>query len=110
MANARHNSGFIALTSAIIIAVLILAITLSLSFAGFFARFNVLDSESKERSFALAEACANNARVEAISGTYSANESISIGPGAADNCTVVSSEADQPVSGETLIKTQAVIN
>jgi hypothetical protein len=58
------NGGFIALISAVIISVLLLTITLTVSLTGFFGRFNVLDSESKERSIALAEACVDMAVLE----------------------------------------------
>ncbi|MBI4160700.1 MAG: hypothetical protein HY506_02220 [Candidatus Yanofskybacteria bacterium] len=56
-----NNDGFIALISSIIIAVLLMAITFALGFSGFFSRVNVLDVEFKERSIALAEACADTA-------------------------------------------------
>lgn len=52
-----RNHGFIAITSAIIISVLLLAIVFTLSLSGFFVRFNILDSEYKTRSEALAEGC-----------------------------------------------------
>ena len=55
------EGGYIALISAIIISVLLLAITFTLSFTAFYSRFNVLDSEFKKVSSALAEACVNSA-------------------------------------------------
>ena len=55
------RGGFIAVTSAVIVAVILLTVTLSLSFTGFLARFDALNLEYKERSLSLAEACANTA-------------------------------------------------
>jgi len=57
----NQQSGFIALISAIIISVLLLIIAVTIGMTGIFGRFNILDSESKERSSALAEACADMA-------------------------------------------------
>ena len=57
----NSRSGFIAIVSAVIVAVMLLTVTLSLSFTGFFARFDTLNLEYKERSLSLAEACADTA-------------------------------------------------
>ena len=57
----KSNDGFIAIVSAVIVAVILLTVTLSLSFTGFLARFDTLNLEYKERSFSLAEACADSA-------------------------------------------------
>ncbi len=42
---------------------MLLIVAVSLNFSGFSGRFNILDSESKERSNALAEACIDRARL-----------------------------------------------
>lgn len=105
-----QESGFIALMSAMVISVLLLAITLTLGLSSFFSRFNVFDSESKARSIGLAEACADSAILEVSGGTYSTNKVINVGPTSSDNCTIVSAAKDQPSTGQTLIKTQSVIN
>ncbi len=60
----NYQDGFIAITSAVVIAVLLMSITLSLSLTGFFARFNILDMEYKERSVFLAESCAEVAMLK----------------------------------------------
>ena len=62
--NIYTNDGYIALISAIVISILLIAITFTLSFTGFYSRFNVLDSENKKISSALAEACVNSAMVK----------------------------------------------
>ena len=64
------QSGYIALISAIVIMFLLITITISLGFISFFGRFDILDSESKERSMALAEACVSQAKLDASYATY----------------------------------------
>ena len=61
MKNIDPRGGFIALMSSIIIAVVLMGLVTTLSFSGFLGRFNVLNSEYKERSYAVAEGCANMA-------------------------------------------------
>ena len=112
----NSQRGFIALMSAIVISILLLAITLSLGFSGFFARFNILDSESKERSSALAEACVDSAILKISQDinyaptpafnfiTQTGGESIDVD---SSKCTIVSVDT----SGiKKAIKTQAFIN
>lgn len=100
------KSGFIALMSAIIISVLLLAITVSLGFAGFFTRFNILDSESKERSMALAEGCVDMAVLKLTQDPYynPVNEVVTIG---GQQCTIVSLAI---FGNQIIIRTQAVVN
>ncbi len=87
MLNSRKKeSGFIALISSIIISAVLVAVVFSLSFSGFFTRFNLLDSEYKERSYELAYACFNVAvlRLASDSG-YLGNETVTVG---ADTCQI----------------------
>lgn len=53
------QGGFIALMSAIIISAVLITTIVTGSLSGFYTRFNILDSELKKRSAALAEACAD---------------------------------------------------
>ena len=62
--NKKRNTGFIALMSAVIISVILLLIATNLSLTSFYGRSKILDSELKERSSALAEACADTAIVK----------------------------------------------
>jgi hypothetical protein len=83
--------GFIAITSAIIIAAILLVIATSGSLASFFSRFNVLDFELKQRSQALAEACAdtvllNIAGDSAYPVGYAVPETVTVG---SDTCTIL---------------------
>ena len=59
--NLETQKGFIALMSAVIISIILLLIATNLSLTSFYGRSNILDSELKERSSALAEACADTA-------------------------------------------------
>ena len=54
----RSSPGYIALTSAIITSVLIMIIVFAMSGAAILNRSDILDATHKERSLALAEACA----------------------------------------------------
>ena len=102
-----NQNGFIALVSAIIIALLLLTITVGVSFSGIFGRLNIVDSESKERSSALAEACVNKAILNLAQNQAQPVAPINIGPTSFDNCSIVSVIAN---GTQTTIKTQAVIN
>ena len=106
----KHQNGFIALISAIIISALLLIITMATSMAGIFGRFNILDSESKERSLALAEACVDTAIMETTTAVYSTNKDVFVGPNSADKCRILSVELNQPTVGQTRIITQSIIN
>ncbi|MDP3954244.1 MAG: hypothetical protein Q8Q06_02405 [bacterium] len=83
----NNQEGFIALVSAIVISLVLMAIVFSLSFRGFFGRFNLLDSEFKERSIAVAEACGDNALLRLAQDiNYAGSESFDIGD---DTCKVL---------------------
>jgi len=62
----RAQQGFIALLSTIIISAILLVMTVEGSFAGWHARFNVLGTEAKEQSSALARGCMEQALVRTI--------------------------------------------
>ncbi len=55
--NFKHQEGYIAVTSVIIISVLLITITTALSLTNYFSRFNILENEFKQKSTGLAEAC-----------------------------------------------------
>jgi len=67
----NKEKGFIALFSVVIISFVLLLIAGTLNFMGFSSRLNILDSESKERSDELANACVESARLKiALDNTY----------------------------------------
>ena len=93
--------------SAVVISILLLSITVGLGFSGFFGRFNILDSESKERSLALAEACGDTAIVNiAMDPDYDPDDDLVAVD--SDFCTIIS--VSPFVGIEKTIKTQACVN
>jgi hypothetical protein len=84
--NQNKEKGFVALISVIIIAAILLIVATTLSFTGFFGRFNSLEYEYKERSFTLAEACADEAILKLIvTANYNGGETISVN---GNNCSI----------------------
>src|SRR3989338_10652840 len=87
MIHNTNQSGFILLMSSIVISAILVVVVFSLSFSGFFTRFNLLDSYNKEASLALANACGDIAVLKFIQDdTYSGNETLPIG---SDSCGVL---------------------
>ena len=96
--------GYIAITSAVIISVLIMGVVFAVSFSGFFNRFNILDSSLKETANSLAEACAETALVKlAENSNYGGNENIIIGD---EQCAILALETN---GNQKIIKTKAII-
>lgn len=97
-------NGYIALTSAVIISILIMSFVFAVSFSGFFSRFNILDSSLKEMANSLAEACAETALLKlAENSAYAGNENIDIG---GNQCAILPLET---AGGQKIIKTKADI-
>lgn len=99
----ENQKGLVALTSAIVVAVIIMAITLSLSYTGFSARFNVLDLGHKEKTLSLAEACANVASLKLVADQeYSGDEIVPVGD---FSCEILPITKE---NGEVTIRTRAI--
>ena len=99
-----HNNGYIAITSAIVISILIMSFVFAVSFSGFFNRFNILDSSLKETTNSLAEACVETALLKlAENSAYSGNENINID---GEQCVILPIETG---GGQKIIKAKAVI-
>ncbi len=62
--------GFIALISVIIISAVLLLVMTTSSFTGFYARFNMLDTELKARSSSAADACAGTQLLKAAQNNF----------------------------------------
>ena len=76
----RSRGGYIALTSAVIIVMIIISIISALSLASYFSRSNILTSEFKDLSLGLAEGCAEKALLKySQDSSYIGNENILIG-------------------------------
>lgn len=75
----KNNKGFIALMSAIIISAILLIIAVNTSLTGYYNRFNILNSEIKEMSSSIADACLDVAILNfALDSSYSGNENIPV--------------------------------
>lgn len=82
------SSGYVAIISAIIISIIVAIVLVSLGQVSFFNRINISDAHLKEKSRALAEACADTAFLKlARNSAYAGNETITV---ASDTCKVVS--------------------
>jgi len=106
-----HNSansignGYIAITSAIIITILIITVILTTSTIGFFGRFNILGTLFKERGDALSNACADTALLKLAEDlNYLGNETINV---ASSTCTILAIETN---GTQKTIKTEGVDN
>lgn len=74
--NKKH--GFIALFSVIIISAVLLIAAISVNFSEFYGRFNILNSEFKEMSNKLVDACLEKARLSIALNEYNDGEIITV--------------------------------
>lgn len=101
----KNKEGFIALMSAIVLSAVLIAVTVALNQSGFFARSALLDSEYKERSAALAQACANVALLKLIADpAYAGGEIVAL---QSDSCWIRPTKINSPIAGENTIETSA---
>ena len=98
----RNDSGFVALITAIIISAILLTVAVAMNQVGYLTRGEVLDSEYKNRSAALAEACGDLALLN-IAQDANVTGSVPVG---ADTCSIDSVQADEG-TGLTTITTSA---
>lgn len=112
MRSKNKNLGFVALMTAIMLSVILMTVAISLNQVGFLTRSEVLDSEYKDRSFALAEGCVDIALLKLAqnSGYNPTDECYSVGDtclnGGPNICTVVS--VSPSALGQITINTGAV--
>ena len=102
--NTNHDQGFIALITAILISALLLGITLAQSRAAFYYRAQLLESEQKAQSRALAESCVHEAILRlTLDNSYAGNEEIQI---AQQRCTI---RPIEPTPNGLIIKTDSSV-
>jgi len=96
--------GFVALMTAIVLSLILLVVTVSLNQSGFLTRTIMSDSEFKEQSAGLAEACADYAILRLVNNPgYDGNEKIYYGT---DGCMVRTIDpATDPITIETTAST-----
>jgi len=98
------QKGYIAMTSAIIIAMLVMAIVFAINLTGYFNRSNVLTSELKDVSLALAEGCAEKALLKyAEDNAYAGNENITVN---GRQCSILPIETS---GSDRILKTKAIV-
>lgn len=98
----RRLRGYVAITSAIIMGVVILVIIMTIGLGSFLNRSDISSAHYKGRSRALAEACIETARLKlAQNGSYGGDEIISV---ASDTCRIISVV---PAGGQKIISTQS---
>jgi hypothetical protein len=94
--------------SALIISVVLVILSVSISTAGFYSRFNVADSEYKQRSSALAEGCIDAALLRlAQNAAYAPAAGGDVITLDTDTCKIVSVST---LAGQKIIQVQAVYN
>jgi len=109
----KKDSGFVALITAIILSFILILVTTTLSQNSFLTRSILLDSEYKERSVALAEACFDIARLKLANNrdyilVTPDDTNISVG---GNICSIYSLSPNiLPRSFPITIRTQGVIN
>lgn len=94
--NIKKLTGFIALTSALIISAVLLLVVATGSLSGFFTRGNVLNAEQKERSLALADACVDAARARLSGDPSYAGGDIVVVDAAGGLCQILSGAMGSP--------------
>lgn len=73
------EKGYIAITTSIILSIVILAVAISLGSSNLLIRFDILDFYNKQSSFAIARSCLNYGLLKlADNPAYSGNETIGI--------------------------------
>lgn len=98
-------NGYITLTSAIILSLVFMTITLAIGSYSFFSYSSVSITEYKKISTALAESCADIALLKfKLDDTYIGNEIVVIGN---NSCSILPIET---IGGQKIFKTQATIN
>ncbi len=99
--------GYIALISVLIISAMLVVMATGISATSFFLRFNILDSEYKQRSSFLAEGCQNVVLFNLSKDiNYTSTDNINIG---SDSCKIFLVQHNFPSAGQITIQTKAVV-
>lgn len=74
-----NQDGYIAITTVIVLSLVMLSVAIALSSSGFFSRFDAVDFSNKRDSYFLARSCMNYARYRlGLNSNYSGNETVNI--------------------------------
>jgi len=100
----HSRNGYIAMTSAVIISMLVISIVFAINLTGYFNRSNVLTSELKDVSLASAEGCAEKALLKySENNSYAGNENITIG---GNECNILPIETS---GNNKILKTKSIV-
>ncbi len=100
----KQPRGFIALMSAILISAILLIAVVSVGMSGILSRFNVFDAESKNRSAALADACADSLLLQLMIDAGYSGGTIAVG---SDSCVIQAPQ--NPTGNPRIFPIQAII-
>ena len=90
------NKGYIAITTAILLSLLTMAVAIISASSTFLTRFNYVDFESKRVSYSLARSCLNYGLLKlADNDNYSGNESVNISSAQCDIRLILTSEPNK---------------
>ena len=103
------QSGYVALLSAILITVLLVAFATHAGLNSFLLQFDALHAEAKEESMALAKGCLEYFRLHAILGHSLSGEMVVMDPLSQNSCTILDSQQDHPSQGQWLVVTKATV-
>lgn len=101
------KNGYIAITSAVIISIVLMAVVFTASAVGFRSRANIFDSSSKLSSHYLAEACFESARLKLSQNPlYAGNETLAID---GNECNILPIEIVIEVPPSRIIRTNSTL-
>lgn len=104
----KKSKGYIALMATIVISLVLLVMTVEQGSSGWYSRFNILGTESKEQANALAEGCAEQAQAILLTDpSFVGNLTINSTNG---TCNILPIAIDSPTPGLVTIKTQGIVN
>ena len=75
----KYSDGYIAITTAVILSLMVMVVAIALSSANLFTRLDVLDFYNKQTSYGIARSCLNDALLKlAMNPSYAGNETITV--------------------------------
>src|SRR3989338_5348271 len=103
--NQKNNAGYLAITTATILALMVMVIAIVLGSANLFTRFDVVDYYNKQTSYAAARSCLNRALLAlALNPGYTGNETITVSSWQCTIQTIVTAGSNK------IIKARAAVN
>lgn len=101
----KNSNGYIAITTAIILSLMVMVVAISLGSANLFTRLDVLDFYNKQTSYGVARSCLNDALLKlAMNPSYTGSETIAV---SSWECTI---QAIVTAGSNKVIKAHAAVN